>query len=149
MPLSVGDAAPNFTTKDTNGNTVSLSDFAGKTVVLYFYPKDDTPGCTKEACSFRDNYSEYLNKGITVLGVSMDDEASHKAFTAKFNLPFPLLTDTDGAITKAYDVEGEMNGMRYAKRVTYIIDGNGKISHVYSTVKADTHATDILADIGA
>ncbi len=149
MPLSVGDTAPNFTTTDTNGNTVSLSDFAGKTVVLYFYPKDDTPGCTKEACSFRDNYNDYLSKGITVLGVSMDDEASHKAFTEKFNLPFPLLTDTDGAITKAYDVEGEMSGMRYARRVTYVIDGNGKISHVYSTVKTDTHATDILADIGA
>ncbi|MCL6434780.1 MAG: peroxiredoxin [Leptolyngbyaceae cyanobacterium HOT.MB2.61] len=149
MPLSVGDTAPNFTTTDTNGNTVSLSDFAGKTVVLYFYPKDDTPGCTKEACSFRDSYNDYLSKGITVLGVSMDDEASHKAFTEKFNLPFPLLTDTDGTITKAYDVEGEMSGMRYARRVTYVIDGNGKISHVYSTVKTDTHATDILADIGA
>jgi peroxiredoxin Q/BCP len=148
MPLSVGDTAPNFTVKDTNGNTVSLSDFAGKTVVLYFYPKDDTPGCTKEACNFRDNYTEYLSKGITVLGVSMDDEASHQAFTEKFSLPFPLLADVDGAITKAYDVEGEMNGMRYARRITYIIDGNGKISQVYTTVKADTHAADILAEIG-
>ncbi|MGA7935496.1 MAG: peroxiredoxin [Kovacikia sp.] len=149
MPLSVGDTAPNFTAKDTNGNTVSLSDYAGKTVVLYFYPKDDTPGCTKEACSFRDNYSEYLSKGITVFGVSLDDEASHQAFTEKFSLPFPLLADVDGAIAKAYDAEAEMNGVRYAKRVTYVIDGNGKISQVYSTVKTDTHATDILADIAA
>lgn len=149
MPLSVGDTAPSFTAKDTNGNTISLSDFAGKTVVLYFYPKDDTPGCTKEACSFRDNYNQYLSQGITVLGVSMDDEASHQAFTQKFSLPFPLLADIDGAITKAYDVEGEMSGMRYAKRVTYVIDGSGKISQVYDTVKADTHATDILAEIGA
>lgn len=149
MPLSVGDTAPAFTVKDTTGNTVSLADYAGKPVVLYFYPKDDTPGCTKEACSFRDNYQQYLSKGITVFGVSMDDEVSHQAFTDKFNLPFPLLADVDGAITRAYDVEGEMNGVRYSKRVTYVIDGEGKISQVYTSVKTDTHATDILADISA
>ncbi|HEY9617191.1 MAG TPA: peroxiredoxin [Microcoleaceae cyanobacterium] len=149
MPLSVGDTAPNFTVKDTNGNTVSLSDYAGKTVVLYFYPKDDTPGCTKEACSFRDNYQQYLDKGIPVFGVSLDDETSHQAFTSKFNLPFPLLADVNGEITKAYDVEGEMNGMRYAKRVTYVIGADGKISQVYTTVNTETHATDILAAIGA
>lgn len=143
MPLAVGDTAPSFTVKDTNGNTVTLSDYAGKTVVLYFYPKDDTPGCTKEACSFRDNYEQYLSKGITVFGVSMDDEASHQAFTQKFNLPFPLLADTDGAITKAYDVDGG----GYSKRVTYVIDGSGKISQVYATVKTDTHATDILSGL--
>ena len=143
MPLSVGDTAPAFTVKDTNGNTVSLSDFAGKTVVLYFYPKDDTPGCTKQACSFRDNYADYQGKDIVVLGVSVDDEASHQQFTQKFNLPFPLLADTNGAITKAYDVDGG----GYAKRVTYVVDGSGKISHVYSTVKTETHATDILADL--
>jgi peroxiredoxin Q/BCP len=145
MPLAVGDTAPAFTVKDTNGNTVSLSEYAGKPVVLYFYPKDDTPGCTKEACSFRDNYEQYLSKGITVFGVSMDDEASHQAFTAKFNLPFPLLADTDGALTKAYDVDGG----GYSKRVTYVIDGSGKIAQVYESVKTDTHATDILADIPA
>ncbi|HEY9860183.1 MAG TPA: peroxiredoxin [Candidatus Obscuribacterales bacterium] len=144
MPLSVGDTAPAFTAKDTNGNTVSLSNFAGKTVVLYFYPKDDTPGCTKEACSFRDNYSQYQGKDIVVLGVSIDDEASHQQFTQKFNLPFPLLADVNGAITKAYDVDGG----GYAKRVTYVIDSNGTISNVYNTVKTDTHATDILADLG-
>jgi thioredoxin-dependent peroxiredoxin len=144
MALSVGDTAPTFTVNDTNGNPVSLSNFAGKTVVLYFYPKDDTPGCTKEACSFRDNYSVYQGKDIVVLGVSTDDETSHQQFTQKFNLPFPLLADTDGAITKAYDVDGG----GYAKRVTYVIDGSGKISQVYSSVKTDTHATDILADLG-
>jgi peroxiredoxin Q/BCP len=143
MPLSVGATAPNFTVKDTNGNTISLSDFAGKTVVLYFYPKDDTPGCTKEACGFRDNYSEYQGKDVVVLGVSMDDEASHQQFTQKFNLPFPLLADVDGTITKAYDVDGG----GYAKRVTFIIDGTGKVSHVYGTVKSDTHASDILAEL--
>ncbi|PSB20282.1 peroxiredoxin [Phormidesmis priestleyi ULC007] len=143
MPLSVGDSAPNFTAKDTNGNTVFLASYVGKPVVIYFYPKDDTPGCTKEACSFRDNYAQYLNKGVTVFGVSMDDEASHQKFTEKFNLPFPLLVDTDGALTKAFDVDGG----GYSKRVTYVIDGSGKISQVYTTVKTDTHATDILAEM--
>jgi thioredoxin-dependent peroxiredoxin len=145
MALSVGDTAPNFTVKDTTGHTVTLADAAGKQVVMYFYPKDDTPGCTKQACSFRDNYEQYTSKGITVFGVSMDDESSHQAFTAKFDLPFPLLADTDGAIAKAYDVEGG----GYAKRVTYVIGADGKISHVYTTIKTDTHATDVLEDIGA
>lgn len=147
MPLSVGDIAPAFTVKDTHGNTVSLADYAGKTVVLYFYPKDDTPGCTKEACSFRDNYNQYLDQGITVFGVSMDDEASHQQFTDKFNLPFPLLADTNGVITKAYDVEGDMNGIKYAKRVTYVIGSDGKIQQVYTSVNTETHANDILADV--
>ncbi|HEY9296936.1 MAG TPA: peroxiredoxin [Phormidium sp.] len=145
MALSVGTAAPAFTAKDTNGNTVSLSDFAGKTVVLYFYPKDDTPGCTKQACSFRDNYADYQGKDVVVLGVSKDDESSHQQFTEKFNLPFPLLADTDGAIIKAFDVDGG----GYAKRVTYVIDGSGNIIHVDSSVNTSTHAQDILAAIGA
>ncbi|OBQ36774.1 MAG: alkyl hydroperoxide reductase [Anabaena sp. CRKS33] len=144
MPLAVGTEAPAFTTKDTNGNTVSLSDFAGKTVVLYFYPKDDTPGCTKQACSFRDAQSEYINKGIVVLGVSADDEAGHQAFTQKYNLNFPLLADTDKSIITAYDVDGG----GYAKRVTYIIDGNGKIIDVDASVNTSTHASDVLAKIG-
>ena len=144
MSLAVGTKAPTFTTQDTSGKTVSLEDYAGKTVVLYFYPKDDTPGCTKEACSFRDNYSAYQNKDITVFGVSMDDVASHQKFTEKFNLPFPLLADSNGAIAKAYGVDGG----GYAKRVTFVIDGTGKVSNVYDTVKTDTHASDILADLG-
>lgn len=143
MSLSVGTTAPDFTAKDTNGNTVNLSDFKGKTLILYFYPKDDTPGCTKEAQSFRDAYNEYQSKDIAVLGVSMDDEESHKKFTEKYNIPFPLLADSDGTLTKAYDVEGG----GYAKRVTYVIDGDGKITQVYegSKLKTDTHAADILA----
>ncbi|MBD2327097.1 peroxiredoxin [Alkalinema sp. FACHB-956] len=148
MALPVGATAPDFTVQDTNGNTVKLADYAGKTVVLYFYPKDDTPGCTKEACSFRDNYQQYLDQGITVFGVSMDDSASHQAFTSKFNLPFPLLADTDGAITQAYDVAGEMNGFKYAKRVTYVIGADGNIQQVYETVNTETHATDILSALG-
>jgi peroxiredoxin Q/BCP len=144
MPLAVGTDAPAFTTKDTNGNTVSLSDFAGKTVVLYFYPKDDTPGCTKQACSFRDAQSEYTSKGIVVLGVSADDEAGHQAFTQKYSLNFPLLADTDKSIITAYDVDGG----GYAKRVTYIIDGDGKIIYVDAAVNTSTHASDILAKLG-
>ncbi len=144
MALVVGTDAPSFTVKDTNGNTVSLSDFAGKTVVLYFYPKDDTPGCTKEASSFRDNYTTYQGKDIVVLGVSTDDEASHQQFTEKYSLPFPLLADTDKAITTAYDVDGG----GYAKRVTYVIDGNGKIIHVDTAVNTANHAQDILAVLG-
>ena len=144
MALSVGTEAPAFTVKDSDGNTVSLSDFAGKTVVLYFYPKDDTPGCTKEAQSFRDNYTEYQGKDMVVLGVSMDDEASHKAFQEKYGLPFQLLADTEGAITKAYDVEGG----GYSKRVTYIISGEGKIAHVDEKVQTATHAQDILGVVG-
>jgi thioredoxin-dependent peroxiredoxin len=144
MSLSAGTVAPDFTVKDTNGNTVTLSEFKGKTVVLYFYPKDDTPGCTKEAQGFRDAYPEYEGKDMVVLGVSMDDEASHKAFTEKYGLPFQLLADTDGAITKAYDVEGS----GYSKRVTFIIDGEGTISKVFDSVNTATHAQDILAEVG-
>jgi thioredoxin-dependent peroxiredoxin len=118
-----------------------LSQFKGKTVVLYFYPKDDTPGCTKEAQGFRDAYPEYQGKEMVVLGVSMDDETSHQQFTEKYGLPFQLLADTDGAICKAYDVDGG----GYAKRVTYVIDSAGTISQVYDTVNTSTHAQDILA----
>ncbi|KAB8316369.1 peroxiredoxin [Tolypothrix campylonemoides VB511288] len=144
MALAVGSDAPTFTVKDTNGNTVSLSDFKGKTVVLYFYPKDDTPGCTKQACSFRDSIDQYKSKDIVILGVSADDEASHQAFTQKYNLNFPLLADTDKSLIKAYDVDGG----GYAKRVTYVIDGNGKIIQVDSSVNTSTHASDVLAALG-
>ncbi|MDZ8188118.1 MAG: peroxiredoxin [Nostoc sp. ChiSLP02] len=144
MPLAVGTDAPAFTAKDTNGNTVSLSDFAGKTVVLYFYPKDDTPGCTKQACSFRDAQSKYQNKDVVVLGVSADDEGSHQAFTQKYNLNFPLLADTDKSLIKAFDVDGG----GYAKRVTYVIGPDGKITHVDASVNTSTHAEDVLAALG-
>ncbi len=147
MALSTGAIAPDFTVKDTNGNTVKLTDFAGKRVVLYFYPKDDTPGCTKEACSFRDNYEQYLSKGIAVLGVSLDNEISHQAFAAKYNLPFPLLADIDGKIATAYDVVTERDEIKYAKRVTYVIQ-SGAIAQVYETINTETHATDILAALG-
>jgi thioredoxin-dependent peroxiredoxin len=144
MTLSVGTTAPAFTTKDDEGNSVSLSDFQGKVVVLYFYPKDDTPGCTKQAQSFRDNFTEYQDKDMVVLGVSMDDQASHQKFKEKYGLPFKLVVDSDGAITKAYDVDGG----GYAKRVTYIIDAEGTITHVDDKVNTSTHAADVLASIG-
>ena len=143
MTLSVGTSAPAFTTVDDEGNSVSLSDFKGKTVVLYFYPKDDTPGCTKQAQSFRDSFTEYQNKDVVILGVSQDDRASHQKFKEKYDLPFKLLVDSDGTLTKAYDVDGG----GYAKRVTYIIDGNGEISKVDSNVNTSTHATDVLSGI--
>lgn len=144
MALAVGTNAPAFTVKDTNGNTVSLSDYAGKTVVLYFYPKDDTPGCTKQACSFRDASTEYQGKDVVILGVSADDEGSHQKFTEKYNLNFPLLADTEKTLIKAYDVDGG----GYAKRVTYVIDSSGKITHVDSSVNTSTHASDVLAALG-
>ncbi|AFY89447.1 MAG: putative peroxiredoxin bcp [Chroococcidiopsis cubana SAG 39.79] len=144
MALAVGTQAPTFTVKDTNGNTVSLSDFAGKTVVLYFYPKDDTPGCTKQACSFRDAKQTYNDKDVVILGVSVDDEQSHQQFTEKYGLNFPLLADTQQTLVKAYDVDGG----GYAKRVTYVIDGSGKIVHVDSSVNTTTHASDVLAALG-
>ncbi|MGL5058459.1 MAG: peroxiredoxin [Microcoleus sp.] len=145
MTLPVGCAAPPFTTKDTHGNTISLSDFSGKTVILYFYPKDDTPGCTRQAQSFKAAYEEYKDKDLVILGVSRDNEASHQKFTEKYCLPFPLLADVDGTLTKAYDVEkGD-----YAKRVTFVIDGTGKIIQVYEgeNLKVDSHARDILVTI--
>ncbi len=143
MALAIGTKAPDFTTKDSEGNTVSLSDFNGKTVVLYFYPKDDTPGCTKEAQSFRDNYQKYEDKEMVVLGVSRDDEASHKMFKEKYGLPFTLLADVDGTITQAYDADGG----QFSKRITYVIDGEGNISYVDTNVKTDTHADDVLGAI--
>ncbi len=148
MPLTVGNIAPDFTTVDSEGNQVALSDFRGKVVVLYFYPKDDTPGCTKEAQSFRDNYNQYQDKDVVVLGVSMDDQASHNMFKEKYGLPFQLLVDQDGTITKAYDLYSEYKGAGYAQRVTYVIDAEGKISYVDEKVKTDSHAQDLLCQIG-
>ncbi|MEJ7560542.1 MAG: thioredoxin-dependent thiol peroxidase [Pedobacter sp.] len=138
--LKEGQTAPEFKAKDQDGNEVSLSQFAGKTVVLYFYPKDDTPGCTAEACDFRDNYQGLAAKEIVVLGVSVDDEKSHKKFVTKHSLPFTLLADTDKKIVEAYGVWGEksMYGKTYmgTNRKTFIIDKEGKIAHII--IKVDT-----------
>jgi peroxiredoxin Q/BCP len=140
--LKAGDKAPDFTAKDQNGKTVSLADFKGKTVILYFYPKDDTPGCTAEACDFRDNYQSLVGKGYEVIGVSTDDEKSHKKFETKYSLPFPLIADTDHSIVDSYNVWGEksMYGKKFMGtiRTTFIIDGNGIIKQVID--KVDTKA---------
>ena len=149
--LEVGDKAPAFRAKDQEGKTVSLADFKGKKVVLYFYPKDDTPGCTKEACSFRDGWSKYRKRGVAVLGVSTDDEKSHRKFAEKFSLPFPLLADPEKRIVTDYGVWGEksMYGRKYmgTHRVTYVIDEKGKIAAVWPKVKPDGHADEILEAI--
>jgi peroxiredoxin Q/BCP len=138
-----GEKAPDFTAKDQNGKTVSLSDFKGKTVILYFYPKDDTPGCTAEACDFRDNYQSLLSKGFEVIGVSTDDEKSHKKFVTKHSLPFTLIADDDKHIVEAYGVwvEKNMYGKKYmgTARTTFIIDGDGVIKTVID--KVDTKAS--------
>jgi len=138
-----GEKAPDFTAKDQNGKTVSLSDFKGKTVILYFYPKDDTPGCTAEACDFRDNYQSLLSKGYEVIGVSTDDEKSHKKFVTKHSLPFTLIADDDKHIVEAYGVwvEKNMYGKKYmgTARTTFIIDGDGVIKTVID--KVDTKAS--------
>lgn len=143
-----GTLAPNFTAKDANGETVRLKDLRGQKVVLYFYPKDDTPGCTKEACSFRDAFADYKKRGIKILGVSVDSEASHKKFTAKYKLPFTLLSDPDHSIADAYGVYGEKKfmGRTYmgVKRITFLIDEKGRIKKVFEKVKPDEHAKDVL-----
>jgi len=146
--LKEGSTAPAFKTTDGAGQTVQLKDFRGQKVVLYFYPKDDTPGCTKEACSFRDAFSEFKKRGIKVLGVSINNEASHKKFAAKYNLPFTLLTDTDHSISESYDSYGEKKfmGRTYmgVKRNTFLIDEKGKIKRVFEKVKPEEHAEEVL-----
>jgi peroxiredoxin Q/BCP len=147
--LEVGAKAPNFDTTDQDGKNVSLSDYKGKKVILYFYPKDDTPGCTKEACAFRDNFPEFKKLNVEVLGVSVDDENSHKKFAQKYNLPFTLLADTNKHIVEAYGVWGEKNmyGKTYmgTNRVTYLIDESGNIAAVFPKVKPENHAEELLA----
>lgn len=147
--LKVGSKAPAFSLKNTDGKTVKLSDFKGQKVVLYFYPKDDTPGCTKEACSFRDNYAELQKRGVVVLGVSADDQKAHQKFTTKYSLPFTLLSDPEHTMLEKYHawVEKSMYGRTYMgiARITYIINEGGKIAHIFSKVKPDSHSQDVLA----
>jgi len=146
--LNEGSAAPAFKTKEANGETVSLKDLRGQKVVLYFYPKDDTPGCTKEACSFRDAFSQFKKKGIAVLGVSPDSEAKHQKFVTKYKLPFTLLADTDRSIAEAYGVWGEKKfmGRTYmgVHRTTFLIDEKGKIKKIFEKVKPEDHASEVL-----
>jgi thioredoxin-dependent peroxiredoxin len=146
--LLEGQKAPDFTSKDQNGNEISLSDFLGKEVILYFYPKDDTPGCTAEACSFRDNYQSLLSQGFQVIGVSTDDERSHQKFISKYNLPFPLISDTDQKIVNTYGVwiEKNMYGRKYMgiARKTFIIDKEGMIRKIIAKVDTKNSSAQVM-----
>lgn len=147
--LKEGDKAPAFTLTDESGAEVSLSDFAGKKLVVYFYPKDDTPGCTKEACNFRDNYQQFIDKGAVVIGISADSEASHDKFKQKYELPFYLLSDPEKTTIQAFGAWGEkkMYGKTYEGiiRSTFLIDENGIVSKVWPKVKPAEHATEVLS----
>jgi peroxiredoxin Q/BCP len=147
--LKEGQKAPDFTGRDGEGQTVRLKDLRGKKVVLYFYPKDDTPGCTKEACSFRDSFAKFKKRGIEVLGVSLDSEVKHKKFARKYDLPFRLLADTDRAISEGFGTYGEKKfmGRTYMgiNRMTFLIDEKGKIKKIFSKVKPEDHAAEVLA----
>jgi thioredoxin-dependent peroxiredoxin len=148
MELKIGDKAPEFEAKDQNGNTVNLSDYRGKKVILYFYPKDDTSGCTAQSCNLRDNYSELQQEGYEVLGVSIDGEKSHQKFISKYELPFTLLADTDKKLVEQYGVwqEKSMYGRKYmgTMRYTFVIDENGTIEDIITKVKTAEHAAQIL-----
>jgi len=147
--LNVGAKAPGFSVPDQSGRVISLDDFKGKTVVLYFYPKDDTPGCTTEACSFRDEFAAFKKKGAVVLGVSPDDAKSHAKFAGKFSLPFTLLADEGHKIAETYGVwvEKSMYGKKYmgVERSTFVIDGGGRLKAVYRKVKPAEHTAEVLA----
>ena len=146
--LNEGDLAPDFTSKDQNGKEIKLSDYKGKKVVLYFYPKDDTPGCTKQACSLRDGFPKLKASNIEVLGVSVDDEKSHQKFIAKYDLPFTLVADTEKDIVNKYGVWGEKNmyGRKYmgTNRHTFLIDEQGKLKKIMKKVKVAEHADEVL-----
>lgn len=150
-PLAVGDAAPPFTLRAGEGSTVALSDFRGQRVVLYFYPKDDTPGCTKEACGFRNALAQLRKAGAAVLGVSRDPPASHQRFAGKFQLTFPLLSDPEAEVCKAYGVykQKSMYGRTYwgIERTTFLIDEDGRIAKVFPKVKVDGHTEEVLSAI--
>ena len=149
MAIPAGQPAPDFTLPDETGASHTLSDYRGKPVVLFFYPEDDTPGCTKEVCNFRDDYSEYQDHDVQLLGVSPDDEQSHEAFKAKFNLPFPLLADVGHKVCDLYDVWGEkvMFGHHYdgVRRSTFVIDGEGQIIKTFAQVGVEKHSQEVLA----
>ena len=153
MALQIGDAAPDFTLPDQNGELVSLAGFKGQRVVIYFYPKDDTPGCTKEACNFRDQWAAFKQHNIAVLGISKDGAASHSKFISKYELPFTLLTDAEPCpVAESFGSYGlkKFMGREYMgmMRHTFVVDTEGKIEKAYTKVKAETMADDILKDLG-
>jgi peroxiredoxin Q/BCP len=149
LKLKVGDVAPKFTATTSGGGKISLADYLGQHVILYFYPRDDTPGCTKEACAFRDQFADFKKKGAVVLGVSIDPVKSHDKFVAKFKLPFTLVADEDKKIVETYGVWGEKSfmGRKYLgiHRVTFLIGPDGKIKKIWPLVKPEAHAAEVLA----
>ncbi len=151
MALQIGDPAPDFSVLNEKSETVSLSDYRGQWVVLYFYPKDDTPGCTKEACAFRDHFARFTAKNAIVLGVSLNDATAHNKFINKYNLPFSLLIDADTQLSTAYESYGlkKFMGKEYMgiTRNTFLIDPDGKIAKIYQKVKPETHPEQILQDL--
>ena len=152
MPIQQGNLAPDFELLDETGESRRLKDFRGKPVVLYFYPKDDTPGCTTEACNFRDDYSAFQKAGVTILGVSPDSTISHSKFKEKYDLPFPLLADSDHKICQLYGVWGQKKSMgrEYmgVLRTTYLIDSKGLVERVFENVKPSDHSEEVLAALG-
>lgn len=146
--LKEGQKAPVFKGRDQDGNSISLADLKGKKVVLYFYPKDDTPGCTSEACDLRDHYADFQKKGYEVIGISADDEAKHQKFIAKYDLPFPLIADVDKEIIKSFDVWGQKKfmGKEYEGiiRTTFVIDEKGVIEKIITDVKVKEHSSQII-----
>ncbi|MBI3849907.1 MAG: thioredoxin-dependent thiol peroxidase [Verrucomicrobia bacterium] len=149
LKLKAGDEAPEFSALTSGGGQISLADLKGKNVILYFYPRDDTPGCTKEACAFRDHFAEFKRKGAVVLGVSIDPVKSHDKFVEKFKLPFTLLADEDRKIVSAYGVWGQKSfmGRKYmgTHRVTFLIGADGRIKRIWPKVKPAEHAAEVLA----
>ena len=149
IKLQEGDKAPDFSAATQNGNRISLADLKGRNVILYFYPRDDTPGCTKEACAFRDHFGEFTKKGAVVLGVSTDSVSSHQKFIEKFKLPFTLLADDEKKIVQAYGAWGEKTfmGRKYqgTHRVTFLIGPDGRIKKIWPKVKPEEHAAEVLA----
>ena len=146
-PVNEDDPAPGFELLDQNGDMHSLEDYRDKWVILYFYPKDDTPGCTTEACEFRDSIFEFRKLGCQVLGISMDDQSSHKEFADKYSLPFPLLADTSGTTAAAYGVKSKMFGMTIAKRQSFLINPQGYVAKHYEKVDPDGHSQQVLTDL--
>lgn len=151
MAITSGIPAPDFSLQDDSGKTVRLSDFRGKTVLLYFYPKDDTPGCTKEACNFRDDYSAYEEAGVTILGISPDDTKSHEKFKSKYKLPFTLLADSDHKVAGEYGVWGpkKFMGREYegVLRTTFLVGPDSQILKVFENVKPAEHSAEVLAEL--
>lgn len=148
-PMAVGDAVPEFELSDQSGQLHSLEDYRDQWVVLYFYPKDQTPGCTTEACEFRDNIFEFKRLNAQILGVSLDDVESHKLFAEEYNLPFPLLADIEGKVSESYGVKTRMFGMKLAKRQTFLIHPDGTLAKHYVKVDVDEHSTEVIADLRA